>query len=134
MAVFFAAAGAALWAAKSVAIGTAGGLGRSPAEDPLFFLGLGASLVAVTCLILAWTWGWSRRVRLLAALAGLPLVFLLTVAIQAVVRLVEPDEPGWPWAEINLWVVAAVVLGLAVAVRRRTGWDERVTRSPHTPG
>ena len=119
VALFSAAVSAALWTAKSVAIGAAGGLARRPAETPLFSLGLIASLVAVISLLLTWTRGRSRPVRLLTGLAGVPALFLLVVALESVVRLVEPATPGWVWSELSLWVVAAAVLGAALMVRRQ---------------
>ncbi|WP_162803105.1 hypothetical protein [Ornithinimicrobium avium] len=123
-----AAASAALWTAKSVAIGVAGGLDRSPAETPLFVLGLVASLVAVTALLLTWTRGRSPGVRLLTALAGVPALFLLVSAIESVVRLVEPSSPGWVWSELSLWAVAAAVLGAALVVRRESVRRPRTSR------
>lgn len=119
IAVPLAAASAGFWTAKSVAIGTAGGLGLSPAEGPLFFLGLGTSVLAVASLLLVRARGRSRTARLLTALASLPVVVVLGAVTRTVVWLVEPDDPAWPWAELNLWVVAAALLGVAVAVRHR---------------
>ena len=121
IALFSAAAAAALWTAKSVAIALAGGLDRSPAESPLFFLGLIASLVAVSSLLLIWTFGRPWPVRLLAALAGLPALFLLVLALETMIEWVQPAHPGWVWSEISLWVVAAGLLGAAIVVRRQSG-------------
>ncbi|AXH97511.1 hypothetical protein DV701_16590 [Ornithinimicrobium avium] len=106
----------------------AGGLDRSPAETPLFVLGLVASLVAVTALLLTWTRGRSPGVRLLTALAGVPALFLLVSAIESVVRLVEPSSPGWVWSELSLWAVAAAVLGAALVVRRESVRRPRTSR------
>lgn len=131
-AVLFAAAAVGLWAAKSVAIGTAGGLGLSPLEGPLFFLGLGASLLALACLLLTWTRGRSRRIRVLAVLSALPVALILGAVSRTAVWLVEPADPGWPWAELNLWLVAVSFLCVAVVVRRRVVRAEPVARAPHT--
>lgn len=125
---------AAAWTAKAVAIGIAGGLGLSPAEGPLFFLGLATNVAAVACLLLVAARHRSRARRVLAALSAVPLVLLLGLLTRTAVWLVEPPTPGWVWAELNLWVVAVALLGVAVVVHRRV--VHRPTpdaRGPETP-
>ena len=51
--VIAAAAAVASWAVKSVAIGSAGGLNKSPLEGPFFFLGLIFLVVSVCALALS---------------------------------------------------------------------------------
>lgn len=119
LAVGLASLSAAGWAAKAVAIGTAGGLDLSPAEGPLFFLGLGANVAAVACLLLVLARHRPRGQRVLVALSALPLVFALGLVTRGVVWLFEPPDPHWVWAELNLWVVAVALLCVAVVVHRR---------------
>lgn len=109
----------ALWAAKAVAIGIAGGLGRSRFENPLFLVGLLAFLVATASLGVAATRGRPLWLRVLAGIAGPVLGFLLAAAIGALVTAVEPARPGWAYEEVNLWVVAPLALGLSWLLSRR---------------
>jgi len=109
---------ACFWTAKAVAIGWAGGLGLSPAEGPLFLLGAVSHLAAVACLLLLWTRPTTPTSRKLVALAALPVVLLGAALTRTLVWLVEPDNPGWPWAEANLWFLALLVLVLSLASRR----------------
>lgn len=121
---------AAAWTAKSVAIGVAGGLDRSPAEGPFFFLGLGANMAAVACLLLVAARHRSRGLRVLAALSALPVVLVLGLLTGAAVRLFEPPAPRSVWAELNLWVVAVALLGVAVLVHRRVVRQAADVREP----
>jgi hypothetical protein len=106
-------AAAILWAAKAVAIDIAGGLGRSPFEGPLFFLGFAAILVAVVSLGLTLSAGRSRLVRGLTGAACILAAVLVSVLAGAVVALVRPAHPGWAWEEVNLWVLALATLAMA---------------------
>lgn len=112
---------AVFWAAKVVAITLAGGLGESPAEGPLFLLGLVSILVAGGSLGVALTSGRQRGVRVIGALVVIVGVMLLTGLASLVVSAVQPDEPHWVWGEINLWVGAVVVLAVCLATARRVG-------------
>lgn len=107
------------WIAKAVAIGAAGGLGRSPLEDPLFFLGFGAQLVASIALALALTAARPLVVRIGAIVGGAVVVFGFVTAVNSVIQRVQPIDASWVWGEINLWVVAVLMLGLALLTRRR---------------
>jgi hypothetical protein len=107
-----------LWSAKSIAIALAGGLGRSPAEDALFFGGLLSCIVAVSALALALTAGKSLLQRLGAVVVGIVAGSALSFAVGAVVELVVPSD-HWVWGELNLWVLAVVVFVLAWLPIRR---------------
>ena len=106
------------WAAKAVAIGLAGGLDRSPLESPLFVLGLLAQVVAVFALALAFTSNRPPAARVTAVLAAPVAVVACVSVIGLIVERVQPADPSWVWAEVNLWVVAPLVLGLAMLARR----------------
>lgn len=107
--VLAATAAAAFWALKAVAIGTAGGLNKSPLEGPLFFLGLLCFVVAVCSLALAVVGGrrwWTRA----AAVAG----GVVTVALFAVISGIAVDTLAttdhWVWGELTLWLASLAVL------------------------
>ena len=105
------------WAAKAVAIGLAGGLDKSPAEGPLFLLGLAlavATMVALTLTVLHSRPVWQRVAAVPASLGGM----VLTVAAlgELLGALVPSDH--WAWYEASLWIYAAVVLGLALRIDR----------------
>jgi hypothetical protein len=111
-----------LWTAKAVAIGVAGGLGKSPLEGPLFLLGLLTCVVAgvlVGAAVFAHrSVGW----RVLGALVSVVATSLLGTLAQVVVVAVQPRHPGWVYGEINLWVITlallAAALGLGARARR----------------
>lgn len=116
------------WAAKAVAIGIAGGLDQSPAESPLFLLGLVLALVGAAALGAAVTAGRSTLVRAVAAVAVVVPLLLVTVLAGAISGALQPDtDPHWVWGEINLWVSALVLLA-AVAVL--TGRSSRGGAAP----
>jgi hypothetical protein len=106
-----------LWGLKGVAIGAAGGLGRSPAEGPFFLTGLVAMVVAASALGLAVTTGRHRALRVAAAVLGPFLGAALAGLVDAGIRVFLPltDDRPWVWNELNLWVLA--VVGLALALR-----------------
>ena len=117
-----AVAAAVSWTLKAVAIGTAGGLGRSPFEGPLFFAGLLSFVVAAIALGVALTRGRPRWVRVVTGAVVAPAVGIgFTLTIDALVGAVRPESPlrHWVWTEVNLWVVALVALALAVTARGR---------------
>lgn len=109
-----------LWAAKSVAIGLAGGLDRSPAEGPLYLAGLACFLVAAVSLGLALTRRRHVAVRVAAAVLGPGVGFALAMVIDTALGGIRPAHPSWVWGEVNLWVTAALALVLAVLLARRT--------------
>ena len=108
IAVIAAAGAVVAWAIKAVAIGVAGGLGKSPFEGPFFLLGLACFVVAVSTLAVSAVSGWlARGAAVLAAVVGTVLVTALTgVLIDA---LTSSDH--WAWYELNLWVISLGVLG-----------------------
>lgn len=115
-----AALGAAgLWAAKAVAIGLAGGLDRSPAEDPLFFTGLLCALTSAFALTLDLTRGRATWLRATALVAVVPVVGVVVGVTDAAVRALAPDD-SWVWSEASLWLTAAVLV-LAATRRAQRG-------------
>ena len=130
----FAAVGAVLgWAAKALAIWAAGGLGQSPAEDPLFFVGLLCALTAVVSLAVAASQGRHGLMRVVVPLAWIAAVVLVATALDWLVTLPEPADPSWVWDEMELWAVAvavAVTLLAAALLQRRLADDP--ARSPRT--
>lgn len=112
-----------LWATKSAAIATAGGLDRSPFESTLFLAGLAVCLTAALLLGIALTRGSRPWVRVIAALAGPVAGVVVSVLLNALVVTFRDPYAGahWVWAEVNLWVVGVTVLALSVLVHRRAG-------------
>ncbi len=106
------------WTAKSVAIGLAGGLDRSPLEGPLFFLGLASFVATVVLLALALTPGRPPALRALAVLVGVVTAIGFSVATEVLLTAVRPADPSWVWSEVGLWVGAAALLGLVLVTDR----------------
>ncbi|HEX6150065.1 hypothetical protein [Nocardioides sp.] len=106
------------WTAKSVAIGIAGGLDRSPLEGPLFLLGLASFVTTVVLLSLALTAGRHPGARALGVVAGVVAGAGFSIATNALVTAIRPADPSWVWSELNLWVGAALLLGLVLATHR----------------
>lgn len=113
-------AAAASWTFKSVAIGVAGGLDKSPLEAPLFLIGLASFVVAVVALGVAATHGSRTWLRVLAGVgafvAGLSATLLVDAAVGAFHA--AGAERHWVWSEFNLWVAAVAAVGVAVALNR----------------
>ncbi|HQF03566.1 MAG TPA: hypothetical protein PK868_06150 [Phycicoccus sp.] len=105
------------WAAKALAIGVAGGLGKSPFETPLFFLGMVSALITVGALTLSRVPDRRLGVQIAAVAVGLVVMFAFTGALVAIFSAISPTGASWVWGELNLWIVALVLLGLAI----RTG-------------
>jgi MFS family permease len=103
------------WTAKAVTIGLAGGHDGTAAEV-LFLVGLVAQVAAVVALGLSWARGRSLGVRLAAVLAAPVAAMAVTTLVNGVVQRVQPADPSWVWAEVNLWVGAVLVLALATRV------------------
>lgn len=118
IALIAAVTGLLAWAGKAVTIGVTG-LDAGPAEA-LFLVGLAAQLSAVVALGLAFTTGRRLGVRLAAAVAAPVVVAVLTLLVNLVIERARPANPSWVWGEINLWVMAVVVLGLAIVAGRRS--------------
>jgi xanthine/uracil permease len=107
------------WTAKSVAIGLAGGLDRSPLEGPLFFLGLVSFVATVVLLALALTTARPLALRALAVLVGVVAGVGFSVVTEMVLTTVRPADPSWVWSEVNLWVGAAALFGLVLVTHHR---------------
>ena len=108
----------AFWTAKAVAIGIAGGLGRSPLENPLYLVGLACCAVAATTTGISL----SRPTflsGLVGAVLGFVLVGVLAVGVGAVVTAVQPAHPGWAWTEVNLWAIFLALLAVNLRPRDR---------------
>ena len=122
LAVTAAAAAVLAWGAKAVAIGLAGGLDKSPAEGPLFFLGLLCFTVAGCAFGAALTTGRSVPVRVLGIVAVAVVVMVLSQVIGAVIAMFAPpeDQAHWVWAEVELWFGALILLGATTAFSRRS--------------
>lgn len=120
-----AAVGAVLaWAAKAVAIWIAGGLDLSPAEGPLFFLGLLCALTGAVALGLAVSAGRGAPMRVVITFVAVATVVLVAGLFGWFAVLLEPDDPSWVWGEVNLWVSAVVLLS-AVLLQRRLADDRQ---------
>lgn len=132
LAVTAAAAAVLAWGAKAVAIGIAGGLDKSPAEGPLFFLGLLCFTVAGFALGAALTVGRSIPLRVLGVVAVGVVVFVLSQLIGAVVAMFAPPESEgqWVWAEVELWIAALVLLAATVTVAQRKSMSSEAPVGP----
>ncbi len=67
-------------------------------------------------------WLTSRRsvgTRVLGAVATVLGLAVVTGVVAGVVSAATPDDAGWVWGEINLWVGAAVLLAAVIALQRR---------------
>lgn len=104
IAVIAATAAALAWGAKAVAIGLAGGLVLAV-----------VALVAVTLTATRARPTWQRVAAVPASLGGL--VVTVVVLAEAVNAVATSDH--WAWYELNLWIFAAVLLGLALRLDRR---------------
>lgn len=120
IALWAALAAATSWTAKSVAIGVAGGLDKSPLEAPLFFTGLLSFAVAVVALGIALTPHVPTWKRIAAGVGAFLVGFATTLIVDAVVGAFHASgaDRHWVWVEFNLWVSALVALVVAVALNR----------------
>ncbi|QZY29841.1 hypothetical protein [Nocardioides coralli] len=113
-----------IWAVKAVAIGTAGGLDRSPAESPLFLAGMLTFLVGVVAIGLAVTAGRGLAVRLLGVLGAVTGLFVAWMVIDTAIAALAPEQdPHWVWEELQLWVIAVLTA---------VGWQVWARREPAT--
>jgi hypothetical protein len=117
-----AAIGAVLaWAAKAVVIWIAGGLDRSPAETPLFLLGLLCAVTAAVALAIAASKGREGTMRAVIPLGWIAAVVLVSGLLDWLITLPEPENPSWVWAEMELWALAVTLLAAVVLQRRLEG-------------
>lgn len=123
IALFAALAAVAFWTVKSVAIGVAGGLDKSPLEGPMFFCGLVSFIVAVVSLGVALTAGSRTWLRVVGGIGAVVVGIVFTTVVDELVNGYREPGPDrhWAWTEVNLWVVSLTVLALtsALAARRR---------------
>lgn len=121
IAVIAASAAVVSWALKAVAIGTAGGPGRSPLEGPLFLLGMACFIVALCSLALAVVAGSSWWVKGATVAGAVVSVAVVAVLSGLAVDMLAPTAT-WVWGEMTLWVPALALLGgCAGALRRCAG-------------
>ena len=121
LAVLAAITSAVAWGLKAVAIGTAGGLDRSPFESPLFGLGLAALVVAFASLGLAAARDRPPAFKIIAAVAGVLIGFALSMLSSVVAELVIPESAGWVKEEAGLWFSALLALLLTALWHTRRG-------------
>ena len=121
LALLAAIAAAVAWGLQAVAIGTAGGLDRSPFESPLFGLGLAAFVVAFVSLGVAATRARSVAVRIIGGLAGAVIGFAFSMLASFVAGSVVPESAGWVREEAGLWFSALLALVLTVSWHARRG-------------
>lgn len=120
IALLAALAAVVCWTLKAVAIGVAGGLDKSPFEGPLFLAGLVCFVGAAAALGVALTRGRPGWLRAVTGVVVAPVVGIgFTLVIDALVGAMQPASPlrHWVWSEVNLWVIAIAVLGLAMGTR-----------------
>jgi hypothetical protein len=102
------------WAVKAVAIWIAGGLGKTPLEDILFWLGFGAMVVTFVALGVAAARGRSLLVKVVAGVIGLVVGVVALVAVEDAVGAIVPESAGWVAEEAGLWVAAAATTAFAL--------------------
>ena len=123
LALLGAAGAVVLWALKATAIGTAGGLDKSPLEGPLFLAGLVSALVGAGALG-AWVLaGRPTWMRVAGAVGAIVLLVLSAGVGGAIAAALQPDDPSWVWGEVNLWVSALVLAAAVLVQRSRTRVD-----------
>lgn len=127
IALFAALAAVAFWTVKSIAIGVAGGLDKSPLEGPMFFCGLTSFIVAVVSLGVALTAGSRTWLRVVGGIGAVVVGIVFTTIVDELVNAYR--EPGadrhWAWTEVNLWIVSLTVLAIT--------WTLASRRKAHAP-
>lgn len=129
IALFAAVAAVTFWTIKSVAIGVAGGLDKSPLEAPMFFCGLISFIVAVVSLGVALPAGSRTWVRVVGGVGAVVVGIAYTTVVDELVNAYREPGPDrhWAWTETNLWVVSLTVLALAWALWLRQDRLDGVT-------
>jgi hypothetical protein len=100
------------WALKGVAIGLAGGLGKSPLEGPLFLAGLACFVVAACSLALSVVRRRDWWVQAAAVAGAVATVVAVAVVSGSIVDAVASGG-HWAWSELSLWLSSLALLGLA---------------------
>ena len=122
VALVAAVAAVTFWTIKSVAIGVAGGLDKSPLEGPMFICGLVSFIVAVVSLGVALPAAARTWVRVISGLGAVVVGIAYTTLVDELVNAYREPGPdrAWAWTEVNLWVVSLTVLALTwtLAARR----------------
>jgi hypothetical protein len=54
-----------------------------------------------------------------SAVLAILAVTLVAGVTAATFAALAPSDPGWAWSEVNLWILAAVLVVAAAAVWRR---------------
>ena len=107
----------ASWTAKAVTVGLDGGA-DSTLASVLMVVGLTFALAAgigIAVILSRGLSAWRRAAALVLGVVTGPAVGLtLNLAIESVV---ESDH--WAWAEVNLWVMAVLLVAVAFRVGRR---------------
>ena len=121
VALVAAVAALTLWAAKAAVI-AASGVDHGFAANALFLAGLLACLTAALSLGIAVTRPRPLWVRIAAGVGAMVLGGVAATVVNALIVTVRDPEAGahWLWGEVNLWIVGATVLALAVALRSRS--------------
>ena len=123
LALRFAVAATVCWTLKAVAIGTAGGLGRSPLEGPFFLAGLACAVATGLLAGASYAVGRGPAWKALGAVLGLVAGSVVGLLEARAVEALAPAHPSWAWEEAQLWVLCLTLLavtGLRVH-RARTG-------------
>ena len=120
------------WGVKAVAIGIAGGLDESPAESPLFVLGLLLYTLGVIAIGLSVTAGRSLPWRLLGVVGALVVSAVVFLVVDAIVAGLAPEDPHWVWAEVQLWIVSVGTAAAWLAWRSRRAAAQPVAARPTT--
>lgn len=110
---------AAALAAKAFVIASVG-LGESGVEDVFFFLGQIAMAVGAASLGVWLTSDRPVGTRVLGAVATVLGLAVVIGVVAVLVSAATPDDSGWVWGEMNLWVGAAVLLAVVIALPRRS--------------
>ncbi len=109
------------WFLKALAIWLAGGLDRSPLENPLFALGFAAIVVASASLGVAVAGERSLAVKVVAGVVAVVIGAALSSLASLVASAVIPDSTGWVQGETGLWFSAVITLGATSAWYSRRG-------------
>jgi hypothetical protein len=117
-----------IWILKAVAIGVAGGAGRSPLEGPLFLLGLACAVAAAVLCGAAFARHRSMPWKVLGGVVGLAVASAFGTAEGDIVSAVQPVNPGWVWGEVNLWILMLALLAVSILLAVR-----RPARTPDQP-
>ena len=123
---------ATVWALKALAIWIAGGLNKTGLEDAGWIVGTLLFLATWVTLGFAFASGRAIWVRVIAAVAGLLVGFVVFIVLDGAADLL-PDSVGWVEEEAGLWAAAVVTLAFAWASLHRGRHAEVSTRIESSP-